>query len=76
MPVNVSCDGTHTLDARAADVAGHVVTATRSIRVDTVPPLGTGGTTAPGTGAAVPSTGVAPGAAMPLASGPSGEVTR
>jgi hypothetical protein len=41
MPVNVSSDGTHTLDARAADVAGHVVTATRSIRVDTVPPVTT-----------------------------------
>jgi aspartyl-tRNA(Asn)/glutamyl-tRNA(Gln) amidotransferase subunit A len=73
LPVGLQIIGPHFSERGMLDAA-HALE--QHLRVDTVPPLGAGETTAPGTGAAVPSTGVAPGAATPPASGPSGEVTR
>ncbi len=40
-PVAISSDGTHTLEARATDVAGNLTTSTRTIRIDGAPPVTT-----------------------------------
>lgn len=73
LPVGLQIIGPHFSERGMLNAA---YTLEQHLQVDTVSPLGTRGATAPATGAAVSSTGVAPGAAALPANGPSGEVTR